>query len=53
MLPDLLGDDAEQVQGIGVLGLHGQHLPVQRFRLGQPACLMVRYRALKDLIEKS
>ena len=39
-LADLVGDDAEQVQGIGLVGVQTQHLPVHLLGLLQVAGLM-------------
>ena len=41
MPADLRGDDAEMVQGVGVPGLHGKDLAVERLRLRQPSRLMM------------
>jgi hypothetical protein len=37
----LVGDQAKEVQGVGVRGLHGQYLAVGGFSLSQAARLMV------------
>jgi hypothetical protein len=43
----LMGDDAEQVQRVGMLRLHGEDLPVERLRVRKPAGLVVLERELK------
>ena len=47
-LPDLMRDDSEQVQRIGMPRIHGEDLPVDRLRLTQPPGLVMLERDLKS-----
>ena len=47
-LPDLMRDDSEQVQRIGMPRLHREDLPVDRLRLRQPPGLVMLERDLKS-----
>ena len=44
VLPCLTGNQAQQVQGISIVGVHLQDLPVNRHGLLQMACLVVLRR---------
>ena len=49
VLPDLMGNNAQQVESIGVLGLHGEHLPVQSLRFRQSSRLVMRHAVARPV----
>ena len=48
--PGLIGDQAKQIQAVGMKGINGQNLPVQRFALGQTAGLEKVDRGSEQLV---
>jgi hypothetical protein len=49
--PDLMGDDAQQMQSVGMGWLGGQYLTIRRFGLLEPAGLMFGKTALEQISE--
>ena len=49
--PDLVSDDAQQMQSLGIDGIGGHHLAVRRFGQLEPAGLMFHETALQQIGE--
>ena len=49
--PGLPGKHAQQMQGLGMIGLLGQDLPVDRLGRGKPAGLVMLHRQIDRLLD--
>jgi hypothetical protein len=49
--PDLMGDDAQEMQSVAMGGIGGQNLAIRRFGLLEPAGLMFNKTALEQIRE--